>query len=107
MGSFNGIGTMFYGCSDVRPDGSYVATEWFAIVYLPVVPLRSLRILEIGRQRSAGNVVGVARYSSNLQYQVLNDEPLAWGQIFKTAILGWGLFVVGIGFVVWLRSALN
>ena len=103
MGSFNGIGTMFYGCSDLRPDGSYVATEWFAIVYLPVIPLRSVRILEVGRQRTAGGVPGMVSYSSNLQYQKLHEEPLAWRQIFKTAILGWGLFVAGIGFVIWLR----
>ena len=45
MGSFNGFGTMFYGCSDVWSDGSYVATEWFAVVYLPVVPLRSVRMI--------------------------------------------------------------
>ena len=98
MGSFNGIGTMFYGCSDVRPDGSYVATKWFAIVCLPVVPLQSVRMLEIGRQRTVGGVPGMVSYSSNLQYQVLNNEPLAWRQIFKTAILGWGLFAIGIGF---------
>ena len=94
---------MFYGCSDTWPDGSYVATEWFAIVYLPVVPLRSVRILEIGRQCTAGGAPGIVSYSSNLQYQFLNKEPLAWRQIFKTAVLGWGLFAVGIGFFIWLR----
>src|SRR5262249_25467272 len=59
MGSFNGIGTMFHGCSDVRPDGSYVATKWFAIIYLPLVPLRSVRMIEIGRQSTAGGVPGI------------------------------------------------
>jgi hypothetical protein len=94
---------MFYGCSDVRPEGSYVATEWFTIVYLPFVPLRSVRIREIRRESTASNYVGVVSYSSNFQYQELNNEPLDWKQIFKTAILGWSLFVAGIIFVLWLR----
>jgi hypothetical protein len=94
---------MFYGCSDLRPDGSYIATEWFAVIYLPVLPLRSIRILEVRRQRTAGGVPGLVNVSSNLQYQMLSEEPLAWKQIFKTAILGWGTAFVGVLFVIWLR----
>jgi len=61
--------------------------------------------MEIGRQRSAGNAAGVVSYSSNLQYQVVNNEPLAWKQIIKTAILAWGLFAIGIGFFLMWRAS--
>jgi hypothetical protein len=60
-------------------------------------------MMEIGRQRTAGGVPGIVSYSSNLQCQVLNNEPLAWRQIFKTAILGWGLLAIDIVFFMWLR----
>ena len=44
MSSINGIGSTYIGCSDVGKDGSYVTTEW-AIIILPIVPIRSFRVL--------------------------------------------------------------
>jgi hypothetical protein len=44
MSSINGIGSTYIGCSDVGKDGSYVTTEW-AIFLLPIVPIRSFRVL--------------------------------------------------------------
>ena len=41
----NGIGTIFYGCSDLRDDGSYIATKWFVIFFIPIFPLGSFRVL--------------------------------------------------------------
>ncbi|MFA6554277.1 MAG: hypothetical protein WCS89_02100 [Candidatus Paceibacterota bacterium] len=46
MSSFNGIGTIYYGASNKKPDGSYVATEWFIIFFLPIIPLDSYRLWE-------------------------------------------------------------
>lgn len=42
--TFNGIGTTFYGARDFALDGSYTTTEWFTFLYIPIIPLRSLRI---------------------------------------------------------------
>lgn len=48
--SFNGIGTTYYGKRDFAADGSYVTTEWFVFIWLPIVPLRSLRVQESGSE---------------------------------------------------------
>jgi hypothetical protein len=42
--SFQGIGTMLIGERDYALDGSYVTTEWFVFLMVPVLPLRSLRV---------------------------------------------------------------
>lgn len=46
--SINGIGTIFYGERDYGINGSHITTEWFAIAYIPLAPLRSLRIMPTG-----------------------------------------------------------
>lgn len=40
----NGIGTTVYGKRDARPDGSYVKTRFFALVFVPVLPLDAWRV---------------------------------------------------------------
>lgn len=42
----NGIGTTVYGKRDARPDGSYVKTRYFALVFVPVLPLDAWRVRE-------------------------------------------------------------
>lgn len=59
--TFNGIGTALYGARDFGPDGSYTTTEWIVLAYLPVVPLKSMRILETGEGRNYG-VYASSRY---------------------------------------------
>ena len=43
----NGIGTTLIGKRDFRPDGSFVTTEWFTLVFIPIFPMRSLRIQRV------------------------------------------------------------
>jgi hypothetical protein len=43
--SVNGIGTTYYGKRDIHDNGSYITTEWFIFVYLPIVPIGSFRVL--------------------------------------------------------------
>jgi hypothetical protein len=42
--SFNGIGTTWHGSALKKPDGSYVVTEWFTILWVPIIPLGSKRV---------------------------------------------------------------
>src|SRR4051812_38480031 len=45
----NGCGGCLYGRSDEDPQsGTYVATEWFTMFWLPVFPLGRYRILDTG-----------------------------------------------------------
>jgi hypothetical protein len=43
----NGIGTTLPGARDFRADGTYTTTEWATVLYVPLVPLRGLRILPV------------------------------------------------------------
>ena len=43
--SVSGIGTKYYGKRDVEPDGSYITTLWIIILWVPLIPLASYRIL--------------------------------------------------------------
>jgi hypothetical protein len=42
--SIQGFGTAFVGQRDFWPDGSYVTTEWIVVLFLPLIPLRSVRV---------------------------------------------------------------
>jgi len=43
--SLNGFGTGYIGQRAFRSDGSYTTTEWIILAFLPVVPLRSHRLI--------------------------------------------------------------
>jgi hypothetical protein len=87
MGMFNGIGTLFYGCSEELRDKTYVATEWFTFIYLPIIPLGSVRLRDGARSH-----IALGPYSRRtLQYEIVGPVPLHWRQIAKTAFLSWAL----------------
>jgi hypothetical protein len=73
--SGNGIGTMFFGASDRQQDGSYVTTEWFVFVGIPLVPLRSDRVRYVS---------GKSGFSGSREfYDILGPAPLDRNQIFR------------------------
>src|SRR5450759_4149969 len=45
--SLNGCGTRYLGCR-WQSDGTYVATKWITLFFLPLVPLNSVRVIEGG-----------------------------------------------------------
>lgn len=46
--SFQGIGTMLIGKRDFYTDGSYITTQWFVLFFVPMFPIRSLRVCPTG-----------------------------------------------------------
>lgn len=88
MSTFWGIGTKLYGRGAPLPDTSYVTTEWFVVLDLPVLPLRSMRILP-GKKRFLFLVIASSR---SFEYRVLEGVPLRSNikQILRTCALGWG-----------------
>ncbi len=52
--SINGFGTQLVGERDFHPDGSHLTTEWFVLFMLPIVPLRSLRVIPAGVDQQHG-----------------------------------------------------
>lgn len=85
MSTFNGIGTKLYGKTDVEADGSYIATKWVVVVYIPIIPLESIRIIQ---EKSTNLVV----YSSK-QYSYIS-VPLHKQQVLKTYAWVVGIVVV-------------
>jgi hypothetical protein len=47
--SINGIGSMLFGKSEVGADGSYIATEWFIVFFVPIFPVCRYRVKSRGR----------------------------------------------------------
>jgi hypothetical protein len=95
--TINGIGTSNYGARDFRPDGSYVTTSWFVLIFVPIFPLKSQRILPTGN-----NKFYLVYYSQ--PYLVLEKLPLNWTQVLS--VYGWyaalwafsGLALAGLWF---------
>lgn len=42
--TLNGVGTGLYGQRDLRPDGSYIATLCFCILFIPLIPWSAYRV---------------------------------------------------------------
>ncbi len=85
--TINGIGTRLYGARGFLPNGSYITTEWLVFFYLPVVPLRSQRILP-----STAGGKHYALYSSS-SYSVLEKTGLNWHQVLL--VYSWFAVVIG------------
>jgi hypothetical protein len=47
-GTFYFVGSSFYGMRDFREDKTYVTTEWFVILGIPLFPFCSYRLKYIG-----------------------------------------------------------
>ncbi len=46
--TFNGFGTHLYGKRRFGADGSYITTLWVVFFWIPVVPLKSVHVIEAG-----------------------------------------------------------
>ena len=81
MRTFNGTGMMLYGMRDVNPDGSYIATKWVTILWLPIFPLGSFRVWP-GKTEYGGIVV--ARSSTPYKLAKANFN---WAQVAATYLV--------------------
>lgn len=71
--SWNGSGTRYYGKRDREPNGSYITTEWVTIIYIPIFPIRSLKIRPTGEQL---NVVLIRSQQYRVQKVPLNKPQV-------------------------------
>jgi hypothetical protein len=61
--SIQGFGTTFYGKRDFRADGTYVTTEWIVLFFIPIIPIRSLRVYYHGQGKRHTYVETIDKYS--------------------------------------------
>jgi|SRR6267143_4551935 len=86
--TLNGIGAFYYGKRDFGDDGSYITTEWFVLVFFPIVPLRSVRVIDLGISLGAGWLPGITQ-----NYQVLKVHNTCWRQVW--CIYSWIAVLIG------------
>ena len=90
--SINGIGTRFYGAASPKPDGSVITTKWFAVIFIPIIPLSSYRVL----RQIKGDKFLIFGYSS--AYSIIQKLPMQWSQVFRT-------YAFAIVFFAWLAGS--
>ena len=78
--SVNGTGTRIYGKRDFRTDGSFVTTKWVTFSWVPLVPLRSMRVKPLdpsGVDHLGASIllafVGLLALKSSGKYAVLSE----------------------------------
>lgn len=97
MSSINGIGTSLYGKQDVDPiDGSYIATKWFIVVFLPIFPLGSYRVI---RGETTASGVPLLMPGAKTQYHMVKIE-LNWKQIIQIYLGVYGIIALIILFAI-------
>jgi hypothetical protein len=70
--SINGTGTRVYGKRDFRTDGSFVTTKWITFLWVPLVPLRSMRVKPL--DTSGVDHLGASIFLASLGLLVLKSS---------------------------------
>jgi hypothetical protein len=100
----NGFGTALYGRREKRKDDSYITTEWVVLAFVPIIPIRSMRI-----QDSPGDqgVHGMGFRSKFLVYEKtrpnLKQVLSVYGFLMLVAL--WAYLIITIA--TYIYSVLN
>jgi hypothetical protein len=79
LGTINGIGTRLYGRRNHdSQSGTYIATLYFTILYIPIIPIAAYRVKDVGTNR----------------YQFYGKVPLARSAFIAPAIIA--LLILGL-----------
>lgn len=104
--TFNGIGTTFYGQRDFHEDNSYITTEWVVFIYLPIIPLRSLRVKHQGQSEGERRIPIGFGSSHNCTYSVLQKSFPNWKQVL--CVYGYvALMISWMPLIVYSYTALS
>jgi hypothetical protein len=84
--TFDGIGVALYSFGDVDAvSGTYAATKWFTVLYVPVIPLGRFRVLQ------SSEALGWRR--SLTSYTIVGKLPLRMID-WLIPVVCWGTFAV-------------
>jgi hypothetical protein len=84
-----GCGSQYYGKRDFRPDGSFVTTEFFSVLWVALAPIQSLRVQYASTGIEGGGIT--------TRYRAIGQSGLCLKQVisvyaFECALFG---FVIG------------
>jgi hypothetical protein len=101
--SLRGTGFHTFGFRRLRPDGSYATTEFFCILYLPIIPIKTIRVTPAPGSSSLPFV--------RRKYRAVIKEPLDRSQVVSiylqaAAWIGYGILFFESS-VPFLRSRTN
>jgi hypothetical protein len=101
--NFMGTGTSYVGRSSEPGDGTYVATDWIVLLWLPLLPLRSRRVTGVTKQRymirflvfsfeTADRIIGPAPLDRHVdpKYSRLLRQVVTYGLVIS---IFWGVFI--------------
>jgi len=92
----NGFGTGFVGRNTPGADGTYVITEWVMIMFIPIYPIKSVRVL--GR----GNLTGIPFIYMTREHRYV-PVPLDRAHV-RRVYTGLGVTALIIGGLIWWGS---
>ena len=99
--TLNGFGTRYHGTKWL-PDGTFVTTKWFVFLYVPLIPISSVRVLE------ASAVMGSIPFSSqSLKVQEVPLDTETVRQYYLKSFGGVAVLVAVIAAINWLTSLTN
>lgn len=75
----NGIGTTLLGISKPDEEGTSTATNWFTFLFLPLYPVRRMRVRFLPHK------------GSGYSYQIVSNEKLVLSEMLKTLLYCWFL----------------
>ena len=91
----SGIGVTLLGVSNKQPDGTATATWWFTFLYLPVLPVRRVRVRFLPHK------------GSGISFEEISDEDRIASEILKTYLYGWILIPLLIFWPLILSIVMN
>ena len=91
LGTYNGFGTTLYGERDYLPDGSYITTKWIVFMWVPLIPIRSLRVKWKGMDTTGG---GVSEITTE-EYIVYSTQRPSLKQVLSVYMFLAGLLIIG------------
>ena len=74
---YNGFGITWYGKSDFHTDGSHITTFWIIALYIPLIPIYSLRVWEIAEEQ---RLFWLIPYTDTSRCYI-QKQPLHWRQV--------------------------
>jgi len=96
MSRFQGIGKAYYGKSKSSSvDNSYITTEWFVLLLLPIVPLKCLRVIKLGKVEKNY----IVAWSQTVGYKIIQEIPKKdnLAQVLRTLLFAYGGIALFIG----------
>lgn len=100
--TFNRIGTKYYGKRDLKEDGSFITTEWFVIIDIPIIPLGSFRVMPT---RNRADLLFFKSKEYFVQRVSLNWRQV--GNVYLVAIALLGALYGSVELLIWFYSRNN